>query len=80
MPLYLWSRQLRTGAYFSRSELFGGVESVLGPDYMYQAGGRLVIDVQGLFWHLEYVRIGGGYFWNDKFSGWSIGAEISFAF
>lgn len=80
MPLYLWTRQLRTGAYFSRSELSGGVEDAFGSDYMYQAGGRLVIDLQGLLWHVEYVGIGGGYFWNDKFSGWSIGAEISFAF
>jgi hypothetical protein len=47
---------------------------------MYQAGGRFVMDIQGLLWHVEYVGIGAGYFWNDKFSGWSIGAEISFAF
>jgi hypothetical protein len=26
MPLYLWGRQLRTGAYVSRSEIFGGAE------------------------------------------------------
>jgi hypothetical protein len=46
----------------------------------YQSGGRLVMDVQGLFWKLEYVGIGAGYFWSDRFSGWTIGAEISFAF
>ena len=80
MPLYLWGRQLRTGAYVSRSELFGGVADAFDTDYMYQAGGRLVIDIQGLLWHVEYLGVGAGYFWNDKFSGWSVGAEISFAF
>ena len=47
LPLYLLSRQLRTGAYFGRSELFGGVADAFRTDYMYQAGGRLVMDLQG---------------------------------
>jgi hypothetical protein len=34
----------------------------------------------GDFWKVEYVGIGAGYFWADNFSGWTIGAEISFAF
>jgi hypothetical protein len=80
MPLYLWGRQLRTGAYFARSELFGGLDDSFGTSYFYQSGGRLVMDVQGLLWKLEYVGIGAGYFWSDRFSGWTIGAEISFAF
>jgi hypothetical protein len=80
MPLYLWGRQLRTGAYVSRSDIFGGLEDTFRTDAFYQAGGRLVIDVQGLFWKVEYVGVGGGYFWSDTFSGWTIGAEISFVF
>jgi hypothetical protein len=80
MPLYLWGRQLRTGAYFGRAELSGGVEDTLKTDHLYQAGGRFVMDIQGLLWHVEYVGVGAGYFWADKFSGWTLGAEISFAF
>jgi Solitary outer membrane autotransporter beta-barrel domain len=80
MPVYLWSRQLRTGAYFARSDLFGGLKDSFGTDHFYQAGGRLVMDVQGLLWKLEYIGIGAGYFWSDRFSGWTIGAELSFAF
>ena len=48
MPLYLWGRQLRTGAYISRSDLFGGLEDSFKTGHFYQAGGRFVIDVQGL--------------------------------
>jgi hypothetical protein len=80
MPLYLWGRQLRAGAYVGRSDLFGGLEDSFGTSYFYQAGGRFVMDVQGLFWKLEYVGVGAGYFWSDNFSGWTVGAEISFAF
>jgi hypothetical protein len=80
MPVYLWGRQLRTGAYFARSDLFGGLEDSFGSSYFYQTGGRLVMDVQGLLWKLEYIGLGAGYFWSDKFSGWTIGAEVSFAF
>jgi hypothetical protein len=39
-----------------------------------------MMDVQGLFWKLATLGIGAGYFWSDKFSGWTIGAEIGFAF
>jgi hypothetical protein len=80
MPVYLWGRQLRTGGYVGRSDLFGGLEDSFGTDYFYQAGGRLVMDVQGLLWKLEYIGLGAGYFWSDRFSGWTIGAEVSFAF
>ncbi len=59
MPLYLWGRQLRTGAYVSRSELFGGVEETFKTNYLYQAGGRFVMDIQGLLWHVEYCGRGG---------------------
>jgi hypothetical protein len=80
MPVYLWGRQLRTGAYVSRSDVFGGLETSFGTDHFYQAGGRLVMDVQKLLWKLEYIGIGAGYFWSDKFSGWTLGAEVSFSF
>jgi hypothetical protein len=63
-----------------RSDLFGGLEDALGTDHLYQAGGRFVMDVQGLFWKLEYVGVGAGYFGSDNFPGWTVGAETRFAF
>jgi hypothetical protein len=44
---------------------------------IYQAGGRFVMDVEGLFWKVEYVGLGARYFWGDKFSGVSYGVELS---
>jgi hypothetical protein len=39
MLVYLWGRQLRTGAYVSRSDLFGGLEESFGTDHFYQGAG-----------------------------------------
>ena len=38
------------------------------------------MDVQRLFWTLEYVGLRAGYLCTDDFSGWTVGAEIIFAF
>ena len=38
-----------------------------------------LMDVRGLLWKLEYIGMGAGYFWSDRFSGWTIGAEVSLA-
>ena len=56
-------------------ELGGGGE--LRGDRLLVATGRRprVADIG-----LETVGIEAGYFWNDRFSGWTIGATISFSF
>ena len=36
MPVYLWGRQLRTGAYINRSELYGGLETTLKTEPLLQ--------------------------------------------
>jgi hypothetical protein len=80
LPLHVYGRQLRVGGYFARSELSGGLETSLKTDYLYDTGGRLVVDLVGLLWKLEYLGIGASYFFSDNFSGWSYGAEVSFKF
>ena len=80
LPFYAFGRQFRTGAYFARSELFGGLQNAFGNDHMYDVGGRIVLDLLGVLWKVEWLGIGAGYFWNDRFSGWSIGADIRMKF
>jgi len=80
LPLYAFGRQFRTGVYFARSELFGGLETALRSDYLYDTGARFVIDLLGVLWKVEWLGIGGGYFWGEHFSGWSIGADIRMKF
>ena len=52
----------------------------MAKDNLYDAGGRLVVDLVGLLWKREYLGIGVSYFFSDNFSGWSYGAEVSFKF
>jgi hypothetical protein len=80
LPLHVFGRQLRVGGYVARSELSGGLETSLKTDHLYDAGGRLVVDLVGLLWKLEYLGIGASYFFSDSFSGWSYGVEVSFKF
>ena len=80
LPFYAFGRQFRTGAYFARSELFDGLQNAFGNDHMYDVGGRIVLDLLGALWKVEWLGIGAGYFWNDRFSGWSVGADIRMKF
>jgi hypothetical protein len=58
------------------SDLYGGLEESVDVNAIYQAGGRFVMNVEGLFWKVE-VGLGARYFWGDKFSGVSYGVELS---
>ena len=80
LPLYAFGRQLRTGATFARSELFGGIANSLKTDYLYDVGGRFVVDLVGVIWKVEWLGIGASYFWGEHFSGWSVGADIRLKF
>jgi hypothetical protein len=80
LPLYAFGRQLRTGVTFARSELFGGIASSLKTDYLYDIGGRFVVDLIGVIWKVEWLGVGATYFWGEHFSGWSIGADIRLKF
>jgi hypothetical protein len=80
LPLYAFGRQFRTGVYFARSELWGGLEDGLKSDYLYDTGARFVVDLLGVLWKVEWLGIGGGYFWGENFSGWTIGADIRMKF
>jgi hypothetical protein len=69
LPPNVLGPQLRVGKYVARSELWGGFETSLRTDHLYDAGGRLVVDLVGLLWKLEYLGIGMSSFFSDNFSG-----------
>jgi hypothetical protein len=60
-PLCLRSA-VQTGAYVARSELWDGLETAFRSDYLYDVGGRFVIDLLGALWKFEWIGLGGGYF------------------
>jgi hypothetical protein len=82
MPLgvELFGHELRTGGYFSRTDLYDGLREGLNTDYLYQVQGRLVLDFLDQLWKVQYIGIGVTYMWSDDFNGWSIGADVAFRF
>ena len=80
LPLYAFGRQFRTGASFARAELFDGLEQSLQTDHIYDTGARFVVDLLGVLWGVEWIGVGGSYFWSDHFSGWSVGVDIRVRF
>jgi hypothetical protein len=76
----LFERELHTGGFFSRTELFGGAAAGLNEDHLYAVNGRLVLDLLGKVWKVRWLGIGYSYFWGDHFNGWSVGADLRLKF
>jgi hypothetical protein len=77
---YLVRRELRTGGFLSRTELFGDLEDGLGTQHVYEIHGRLVLDVLHQLWKAQWIGIGGSYLWGGNFNGWTLGADVAFRF
>jgi hypothetical protein len=76
----LYGHELRTGGYFSRTELFGDLKDGLEEEHLYEIHGRLVLDFLSQLWKVQWIGIGGSYLWGTNFSGWTVGADVSFRF
>ena len=76
----LWGHELRTGGYFSRTELYDGLKSGTGTDHLYEIHPRLVLDFLGQLWKVKWIGIGGSYIWGGPLTGYTIGADVSFRF
>jgi hypothetical protein len=80
LGLHLFSRELRSGGYFSRTDLFGGLRDGLQEQHIYEAHGRLVLDFLNKLPFVKWIGIGGSYNWGGTLSGWTAGADISLVF
>ncbi len=76
----VFGRELHTGGFLSRTELFGDLETGLNSSYLYTVNGRFVLDFLGKIWKLRWLGVGSSYFWSDTISGWSAGIDIRFKF
>jgi hypothetical protein len=77
---YLFGHELRTGGYFSRTDLFADLEDGLGTQHLYEAHGRLVLDFLNKFWKVQWLGIGGSYLWGANFTAWTVGADVALHF
>jgi Solitary outer membrane autotransporter beta-barrel domain len=76
----LFGHELRTGGFYSRTQLYDGLREGLNTDYVNEAHGRLVLDFLDQLWKVQYIGVGVSYLWSDNFNGWSIGADVAFRF
>jgi hypothetical protein len=76
----LYGHELRTGGYFSRTQLYGDIKNGLNTGYLNEVHGRLVLDFLTQLWKVQWIGIGGSYFSGSNFTGWSAGADIAFRF
>jgi Solitary outer membrane autotransporter beta-barrel domain len=72
--------ELRSGGYFSRTELFGDLETGLGVEHINELHGRLVMDFLNELWKVQWIGIGASYLWGTNITGWTFGADVQFRF
>jgi hypothetical protein len=80
LGVQLHGHELRTGGYFSRTELYGDLKDGLGVQHINEAHARLVADFLNQFWKLQWIGIGGSYLWGTNIRGWTFGADVTFRF
>ena len=76
----LFNRELHTGGFFARTELFGGAAEGLSEDHIYTVNGRFVLDLLGKAWKIRWLGIGASYFFGDHFDGWTAGVDFRLKF
>ena len=80
LGMQLFGYELHTGAYFSRTDLSGGVEQGLDFEHLYEIHSRVVLDFLNRWWKLNWVGIGASYLWGPNITGWTVGADVKFKF
>jgi len=75
---HLCGHELRTGGYFSRTDLFGDVTVGLDTEHLYEAHGRVVLDFLNQLWKVQWMGVGGSYLRGANFRGWTAGADVQF--
>ena len=76
----LWGHELRSGGYFSRTELYDGIRNGMNSEYLYETHERLVLDFLGELWKVQWIGLGVSEYWGKDFTGWSVGADVCFRF
>jgi hypothetical protein len=80
LGLEVWGRELHTGGFLSRAQLYGGLADGLRSSHVQTANTRLVADLLGRAWVIKWVGVGASYYWGENFDGWSAGLDLQLQF
>jgi len=75
-----YGHELRTGGFFSRTQLYGDIQDGLQTDYINEVHGRIVLDFLNQLWKVQWLGVGVSYIWGGNFDGWSYGVDAAFRF
>jgi len=76
----LWGHELRTGGFFSRTDLYGGLRDGLNTNDYYEGRARIVLDCLDQIWKFQWIGVGVSRLWGGDFTGWSYGVDVAFRF
>lgn len=80
LGLKVFGRELHTGGFLARTELFGAAAQGLNADHVYTVNGRFVVDLPGKVWKVRWLGLGASYLFGDHFGGWTAGVDLRFQF
>jgi hypothetical protein len=76
----VFGRELHTGGFLARTELFGGAAEGLNADHLYTVNGRFVVDLLGKVWKVRWLGVGASYIFGEHAAGWTAGVDLRFQF
>jgi hypothetical protein len=80
LGIKLGGHELRSGGYFSRTEMYGDLKTGLEVHHLNEIHGRLVADFLNQFWKVQWLGVGASYLWGPNITGWAVGADVAFRF
>jgi hypothetical protein len=72
--------ELRTGGYYTYTNLSGALRDGLNEEYLHEIHARLVLDVLNQLWKVQWIGIGASYVRGQNLTGWTAGADVTFRF
>ena len=76
----LFGRDLHTGGFIARTDLGGNAAAGLNENHFYTVNGRLVVDLLGRVWQVQWLGLGASRFVGEHFNGWTAGLDVRFKF
>jgi len=80
LGLNVFGRELHTGGFLSRTELYGDAAAGLNTGHVTTVNSRLVLDFLGDLWVVRWVGLGASYFWGQNMGGWTVGLDLRLSF
>ncbi len=76
----LFGHEVRSGGYFSRTDLFGDLKTGLDVQHLNEVHARIVLDFLNQLWKFQWLGLGTSYVWGPNMTGWTASVDTTFRF